>query len=366
MKLEIQSLINACQNTESGSLSLEMIARSDIGRSASPRYALTQKERNTVEIVDIGTNEIVSVIENVWRVVKGWTDDILICVFYNKTVSVRNIATKQELLTVGPLTDVAFDADRERMVGIGVKGEAVLYDLKSGEILATFTSDKGAIKSAEYNPSGEYVIATVNTSAFVLDRDTLQYVRRIDYHEQIWSLDISPDKRFAFINCKPYNIENGGRRPVELTISDEKKVEEYNRSKSEDPYDYDEWKYSIKKHLQAFSVSPDSRYLAVVADVESSEYNQRDGRYYTSTHSKILVFDACTLKELCILDDRVQLMREGYKDAMFSPDGQYLMARRADGIKLWRSETWELCVELRGDNLGVAFSRDGKYLVIEQ
>lgn len=366
MKLEIQSLINACQNTESGSLSLEMIARSDIGRSASPRYALTRKERNTVEIVDVRTNKGVGVIENVWRVVRGWTDDILICVFYNKMVSVRSIATKQELLTVGPLTDVAFDADRERMVGINTEGEAILYDLKSGEILATFTSDKGAINSTKYNPNGEYVIATANTSAFALDRDTLQYVRRIDYHEQIWSLDISPDKRFAFINCKPYNIENGGRRPVELKISDEKKVEEYNCNKSEDPYDYDEWEYSIKKYLQAFSVSPDSRYLAVVADVESSEYNLRDGRYFTGTHSKIFVFDACTLKELCILDDRVQLSREGYKDAMFSPDGQYLVARRANGIKLWRSETWELCVELRGNNRGVAFSRDGKYLVIEQ
>ncbi len=260
MKLEIQSLINACKNTESGSLSLEKSAEDTLGNLATPRYTLTWKERNTVDIVDIGTNEIVGVIENVWRVVRGWTDDILICVFYNKMVSVRSIATKQELLTVGPLTDVAFDADRERMVGINTEGEAILYDLKSLEKIGAFTSDKAPLENVQYSPSGKYVIATVNTTGYALDRDTLHYVRRIDYHERIWSLDISSDKRFAFINCKPYIIENGGRRPVELTISDEKKVEEYNRNKSEDPYDYDEWEYSIKKYLQAFSVSPDSRY----------------------------------------------------------------------------------------------------------
>lgn len=366
MKLGIQPLIDACEKSESGGLSLEKIARGDIGCLASPRYALTWKERDTVEIVDVETNEVVGVIENVWKVERGWTDDLLIVVYHNRMVRLHSIATKQDLLSVGPLDDVAFDPDRERMVGINVEGEAVLYDLKSGEILAAFASDKGAINSVKYNPSGEYVVATVNTSAFVLDRDALQYVRRIDYHEQIWSLDINPDKHFASINTKLFNIENGGRKPVELTISDEKKLEEYNREKSQDPYDYDEWDYSVAKHEKCFSFSTDSRYLAMVADVESSEYNQRDGRYFTGTHSKIFVFDAHTMKELCILDDRVQLMREGYKDAVFCPDGQYLMARRPDGIKLWRSETWELCVELRGDNLGVAFSRDGKYLVIEQ
>lgn len=366
MRLGIKSLIDACQKTESGSLSLEKIAKGTMGCSASPRYALTWKERDTVEIRDVGTNEIVGMFENVWKVVKAWTDDFFIFVFNNRMVRLHSIATKQDFLTIGPLADVAFDPDRERMMGINAEGKAVLYDLKSGEILAVFTSDKGAINSVKYNPSGEYVVATVNTSAFVLDRDTLQYVRRIDYHERIWSLDISPDKRFAIINCEPYNIENGGRRPVEFTISDEKKVEEYNRNRSQDPCDYDEWDYSVKKYLKSFSGSPDSKYLAVVADVESSEFNQRDGRFFTGTHSKIFVFDARTMKELCILDDCVQLMREGYKDAIFSPDGQYLVARRSDCIKMWKRGTWEQCFELWGDNRGVAFSRDGNYLVIEQ
>ena len=361
MKFEITVLIETYAKNKNDGLRLKTVTDRIMECFALPKYTLTWTGPGAFTVSEQGTGKCVYTAEDARRARFGWADDVVITIHNDDTVSVYSLPLNQTITSVGPYKRYAISPEGDRMVAINKNGKAKLIDLRNGDVLGVFESDRGDISEVSYAPNGDYIVAITGESGYILDRENLSYIRRIDYGNPIHSLEISPDKRFAIINGDLCNAELGGIRPVKLRISDEAEAEKANHRKCEDIYSSDaEWDYSISRWERCFRFSPDSSYLLMVADVKSTEYNVCDGRYFTSDSSNIYVFDAKRLIEICVLN------KGGYTEALFSPDGLYIAGRTKDCIKLWKCGTWELCAELLMDSKGISFSRDGKYLMVSQ
>lgn len=359
MKFEITTLIETYAKNKNDDLRLKTVTDRIMECFALPKYTLTWTGTSAFTVSEQGAGKCIYTAENARRARFGWADDVVITLHDDDTVSVYSLPLNQTITSVGPYKRYEISPEGDRMVAINKGDKVKLIDLRNGDVLGVFESDRGDISEVSCAPNGDYYVAITGKSGYILDRENLGYICRIDYGNPIHSLEISPDKRFAIINGDLCNVELGGRRPVKLRISDEVEAKKANHRKCEDIYSPDaEWDYSISRRERCFRFSPDSSYLLMVADVKSTEYNVRDGRYFTSDSSNIYVFDAKKLKEICVLD------REWYSEALFSPDGLYIAGRTKDRIKLWKSGTWELCAELLMDSKDVSFSRDGKYLMV--
>ncbi|MBQ2675092.1 MAG: hypothetical protein IJG07_10515 [Prevotella sp.] len=361
MVLEIKSLIEAYAKNMRDDLPTWRVTEAILSSITLSKYTV-QKERGKVTVLDSDSSECVYTIEDVWRTKQGWAEDILITIQNDDTIQTHSLSLRKVLHSAGPFESISINPFRDRAVAINSSGEAVLIDLRSGEICGTFTSDRGASSRVWYGANGEYVIAVTWMSGFILNSENLDYVRRVDYKEHISSMDVSPDKRFAFVNHELCNIEYGGRKPVKIVISDEAKVAEKNREVKE--YPYDEWDFIVSHYEKSITFSPDSKYMVAVSEVSMIESN-RDGRYYDGKDSKIIVFDAKRLKEICILDTESASFKPVCREVAFSPDGQYVVDAQSKKIMLWKNGTWELCAELLIENNGTGFSQDGKYLLID-
>ena len=287
------------------------------------------------------------------------------------TVKLWNVETGENIATfvrngIG-VESVAFSPNGEMLVAGTEGGPIKVWDVENGQNLATFKGEASRVFSVAFSPDGKMLASGGSDNRIQLwDIETKQNVATLTGHERvIFSVAFSPDGRIlasgSVDDTKLWHVETGQNI------------------------------YTFKHRGQVFSVafSPDGKVLAGGAYLDIKLWNIETGKEvrlkggtiarsgsiafspdgatlasasadrFGGTPGTVTLWDIETGEDLATLHGHT----ERIPAVAFSPDGKTLASGSRDGtVKLWNVKTGENIHTYRGGGYAVAFSPDGKTL----
>ena len=225
-------------------------------------------------------------------------------------------------------TALSFNVDGERVI-TPAGNKAVIWNVRTGELVGEPLTQKGRVTSARFSPDGS-LAATASTdgTARVWDAETGQPVTEPLRHAKL---------------VREVNFSTDGERVV--TCSDDKTA----------------------RIWDAHTGLPLSEPLQHEAEVRSAQFNSYGKRIVTTSGKVAVIWDSQTGKKI-----GEPILHPGYRDsdivyyAVFSPDGRKIITRSSDAsVRIWDALTG-LPIGKPFHSIAVTsarFSRDGRSVV---
>ncbi len=220
---------------------------------------------------------------------------------------------------------VAFSSDGRRLASASSDGTIRVWDVASGQILATLKGHSGSVTSVAFSPAGRYLASgSLDRTIRVWDVASGQILATLKGHSTVvWSVAFSPD----------------GRRLASASL--DRTVRIWDVASGENVA-------TLKGHsdgVTSVAFSPDGRRLASA-----------------SADRMVRVWDAASGESVATLKGH----SDGVTSVAFSPDGRRLASASLDRtVRIWDVASGESVTTLKGHSDGVtsvAFSPDGRRL----
>ncbi|MFV2066777.1 MAG: WD40 repeat domain-containing serine/threonine protein kinase [Pirellulales bacterium] len=292
----------------------------------------------TAKLWDVGSGRLLDTIRGhelmVWSAVFGPGGQTVFTGSADGMVKRWDLATRERPPTFEgnarrARSPIAFDPSGRILAAVRRDSEVTLWDLTSGNEVATFRRHGEVITDLEFSPDGKTMASVARDEGTKLwDVETLRVLHELDGSR---TLAFSPDGRVLATGGP------SGSTTIQLWDVASGKLQQTLPGIGE-------------RSLNCLVFSPDGKILASGGD--------------SRTRRTFVLWDALTGKELATPKGHL-----GTVDSIaFSPDGRIVCTGGFDGrIKLWNSRTWrELETRIEGRHVArvrsVAFSPDGKTL----
>ncbi|ELR70726.1 WD40 repeat protein [Fulvivirga imtechensis AK7] len=302
----------------------------------------------------------------------------------NRTTTVYHVKTGELVQELKPAegwcggcaTFVDYSDNGEHLITASNKGDFVLRNSKSGEILQTFESNWETFRAIDISPHGEWALMLGEDSLKTYDVATGRLKYAIRHHHKMPATDatFSPDNRYIVTvgDDQKVHLYDAGTGKLLHTLGG------YLATRDKGGLDYDvnsRWDYYIKKYTDLkhdFAVSPDGKYLlkgkvgkiARMWEINSGKIVQefyghdkavlcmaftKDGKKVVtgSADNTVKIWETGSGKELITL--------KGHREVIFSvalsPDEKKIITGSWDGTaKIWDTSSGKLLQTLTFEN----------------
>lgn len=287
----------------------------------------------------------------------------------SSTAQLWDLQTGEEVrefpVQVDSLQGADFSPDGDFLLTGNTDGHACLWDIKTGDLVRMFTGHTGPIWGMTFSPDNKYFLTSAGDKTIrVWNIKTGQETRRFTFPGFVEGLAVSPDGKWMLtggdpgltslwtMDAKSYlPVLNNGAVVIAAAFSpDGKQILTGGVDGTLRLWDSDtgENLRDFKGHTDVINYgaafSPDGNYIV-------------SGSWDTT----IRQWDARTGKQVHQLVGNTSRVN----DAVYSPDGRYILTAAMDGVFLWDAKKGEK-IRRFGDIAGVyraIFSPDGKYVL---
>ena len=253
-----------------------------------------------------------------------------LAVSFGYFVRVWDVRNWQEVFRISreePVWDMAFTPDGRHFItsGHGVGSRIDVWALEVPFLQQNFAYEEypGEIWPVQFSPDGSYfAVGTEYELVYLHDTQNKNMeIARLEHNGQVRLLDFSPDGRYLLASAIRFQADSS-------TI--------YLWDMAQENVVFTNTHAALVENM---AFSPNGDYFLTA-----------DSLYTTTTR----IFSTATGKEVATLPET------GFMEAFFSEDGRFLCTASFETVKVWRTGTWELLMEVAGDQ--AAISPDGQLL----